>query len=234
MLSRKHHWSQPFALHLTALSSGVLLTTALLHLAPEALHMIEEVGGDEHSIFQAIFAAIVGFFLLERLVLWYHHHHEAHGVKPAAWLVMVGDTVHNFIDGVAVAATLMIDPALGLVTIIAVGAHEIPQEIADFAVMVNSGMSKGKALLFNALSALSAFAGALITFALAETVEPYLPWMTAFTAGMFLYIALSDLIPELHHAEGTQSHKWQQVVWFAVGVGGIVLTTTALASRHSH
>ncbi len=230
LLSRRNHWSNQFALHLTALSSGVLLSTALLHLAPEAIHLSHE---SEMSVFYAIFAAIVSFFLLERLLLWYHHHHDAHDIKPTAWLITIGDTLHNFIDGVAIAAALMLDPTLGLITVIAVGAHEIPQEIADFAVMVTNGMSKKRALLLNAVSALSSLLGAVLMFALRDSLEAYLPLVMAFSAGMFLYISLSDLIPELHQAhQSSTKDRWLQIVWFAVGVG--LLLGIGQLIGHSH
>lgn len=230
LLAFKSKWSQPFALHLTALSSGVLLSTALLHLAPEAIH---ETGNVE-SIFIAIFAGIVGFFLLERLLLWYHHHHDSHHPHPAAWLVIVGDGVHNFIDGVTIAATLMVNPALGILTTIAIGAHEIPQEIADFAILINSGWNRRRALLWNVLSALTALAGAVLMFLAGPFLEPFLPWIIGFSAGMFLYIALADLIPELHHKTLHQNEKWTQLIWF---LGGIILlfgVTQMLGDAHGH
>jgi len=214
ILSRKSSWSRPFTLHLTALSSGVLLSTALLHLAPEALL----VGGNPQDLFMAMFLGTVFFFLIERLVLWYHHHHDSHQARPTAWLITIGDSLHNFIDGVAIASAVMLDPTIGLITMIAIGAHEIPQEIADFAVMVNQGVSKQKALLLNVVSALAAFAGALITYALRDPLTPYIPYVVAFSAGMFLYIALSDLIPELHHKTVNQNEKWIQLIWFFGGV----------------
>lgn len=229
ILSRKNNWTQPFALHLTALSSGVLLSTALLHLAPEAL-----LEGELHpdTLFLAIFGGTVMFFLIERLVLWYHHHHENHSeTKPSAMLITIGDTIHNFLDGVAIASAVMLNPALGLITIIAIGAHEIPQEIADFAVMVNNGMSKKKALLLNALSALAAFAGAVLTYTLQHPLEPFIPYLVAFSAGMFLYIALSDLIPELHHKTVKQNEKWTQLLWFFGGILLLFAVTKSLEGR---
>lgn len=224
LLARKNKWSQPFALHLTALSSGVLLTTSLLHLAPEALHEL----GNTNGVFYGMFAGIIAFFLLERLVLWYHHHHQSHGPKPSAWLISVGDSVHNFIDGVAIASTFMFDPTLGLITTIAIGAHEIPQEIADFSIMVNAGVSKKKALLFNMYSAMASVAGALLTYFLHDYLVGYLPLLVAFSAGMFLYIALSDLIPELHHHTTNQRDKWTQLMWFFIGIALLFGVTQTL------
>lgn len=229
LLARKNNWSQPFALHLTALSSGVLLTTALLHLAPEALH---EAPTQTEGIFFAIFGGIVAFFLIERLVLWYHHHHGSHFANPSAWLITIGDSLHNFIDGVAIASAVMLNPALGLVTIIAIGAHEIPQEIADFAVMVNSGVSKKRAILLNVVSALAAFAGAIAMFFLQDLLSAYVPFIVAFSAGMFLYIALSDLIPELHIHTVKQKDKWTQLVWFFAGILILFGVTRVLDDTH--
>lgn len=224
ILAQKKTWSGHFALDLTALSSGVLLTTALLHLAPEAI----EEGGDVSLVFTSILAAIILFFFLERLVLWYHHHHQSHDAQPTALLITVGDSVHNFMDGIALASTLMLDPTLGFITMIAIGAHEIPQEIADFAVMVNGGMSRKKALALNMLSTLAAFAGALLTYSLRDALEPVIPYLAAFSAGMFLYIALSDLIPELHHKTSDQKEKWLQLIWFAAGIGLLFVVSTLI------
>jgi len=230
LLSLKPKWSKDFSLYLTALSSGVLLSTALLHLAPEAI----AEGGQVQTVFTTILIAIVSFFLLERLVLWYHHHHDAHGPKPAAWLITFGDTLHNFIDGVAVASALMLDPALGLITIIAIGAHEIPQEIADFSIMVNSGVSRKKALFLNAFSALAAFAGAILTYAFQTQLGELIPYLAAFSAGMFLYIALSDLIPELHHQTVNQKDKWLQLIWFFAGILLLFGVTQVVGESHGH
>jgi len=228
LLAKKNTWSNHFALDLTALSSGVLLSTALLHLGPEAI----EEGGEVATVFATMLTAIVFFFLLERLVLWYHHHHQSHGPQPSAYLIMVGDSIHNFIDGVTLASTLMLNPTLGFITMIAIGAHEIPQEIADFAIMVNGGISKKKALLLNSLSAVAALAGALLTYSLRDILEPYIPYVAAFSAGMFLYIALSDLIPELHHKTNNQKEKWVQLLWFGAGIGLLFLVTTIIGETH--
>jgi zinc and cadmium transporter len=228
LLARKQTWSQPFSLYLTALSSGVLITAALMHLAPEAI----EEGGEVGAVFGSMFTAIILFFFLERTVLWYHHHHQSHGPQPAAWLITVGDSLHNFIDGVTLASTFMLNPALGFMSMIAIGAHEIPQEIADFAVMVNSGVSRKKALLLNIFSALASFAGAIITYYFRDSLEMYLPYLAAFSAGMFLYIALSDLIPELHHKTKDQRGKWLQLVWFGAGIGLLFVITNLIGETH--
>lgn len=218
LLALKKNWPHAFALQLTAFSSGVLLATSLLHLAPEA---IEEISNPT-TAFKSILLSIIIFFILERLVLWYHHHHESHGPRPASVLVIVGDSLHNFLDGVLIAGATMVDSQLGILTAIAVATHELPQEIADFSILVASGMSRKKALFFNAVSALTAVLGAASVFALGSIVESHLPIIIAFSAGTFLYIALSDLIPELHHHTKDSVQKWVQLILLILGVLAVV------------
>jgi zinc and cadmium transporter len=231
LLARKKNWKQTFSLQLTAFSSGVLLAAAFLQLGPEALHELEEMGA-EQLLFPVMFAAIVLFFVLERLVLWFHHHHEVKGPKPAAYLIMTGDTLHNFIDGVLIASVFIISPELGIITAIAVAAHEVPQEIADFSVMVASGVRKKTALILNALSALAAVLGGVMTYLVHEQIESYLPLAIAFAAGMFIYIALSDLIPELHHHTKENVQKWLQLSLFALGILIIITVSQILPDPH--
>jgi zinc and cadmium transporter len=231
LLARKKNWKQSFSLQLTAFSSGVLLAAAFLQLAPEALHELEEMGAD-NLLFPAMFAAIVLFFVLERLVLWFHHHHEVEGPKPAAYLIMTGDTLHNFIDGVLIASVFLISPELGIITAIAVAVHEVPQEIADFSVMVAAGVRKRTALILNALSALAAVLGGVLTWFVHDQIESYLPLAIAFAAGMFIYIALSDLIPELHHHTKENAQKWVQLGLFGLGVLVIVAMAQVLPDPH--
>lgn len=202
-------------LFLTSFAAGVLVTTALIDLLPEALEHLQETGSQD--VFTPVLAAIIAFFLLERSLLWFHHHHGTHDIKPGIWMVTLGDGLHNFIDGVAIASMFMISPALGITTALAVAAHEIPQEIADFSILLSRGLSRSKALLFNASSALTAFVGALLTYFVGDFIEPYLGSITAFTAGMFIYIALSDLIPELHHDEN-KKETLPQVLAFISGI----------------
>lgn len=214
LLLRKN-WDKRFVLLLTSFAAGTLLATAFLDLFPEALEHAKEVGNGD--IFTPALAGIILFFLLERLFVWFHHHHEGHGEKPTIWMVTFGDAVHNFIDGIAIAATYMVNPALGLSTTIAVAAHEIPQEIADFSVLLSRGLEKSRAILFNIGSALTAILGAVAMYFFAEQLEMYLGTIVAFTAGMFCYIALSDLIPELHHAH-SKKDTLPQVLCFLLGI----------------
>ena len=186
---------------LSAFAAGIFLGAAFLDLLPEALH---EAEGTNINIFALTLCGIVFFFLMERSIHWFHHHgeeayaHEKEGASVVP-LIIVGDTVHNFIDGMAIAATFMTDPTLGIVTTFAVMAHEIPQEIADFGLLLHKGISRKLVIVINILSASAAFAGALLVYLLGGIFQGYIPAFLAITAGFFIYIATSDLIPEIHY-----------------------------------
>lgn len=211
-----------FSSYLVSFAAGVMLSAAFLDLFPEAL----ELDG-EGDIFESAFFGIILFFMLERFLLWFHHHDSPHGTHPAAVLIILGDGVHNFIDGVVIATSFLVNPGLGLVTTLAVAAHEIPQEIADFGALVGFGMGKARALFFNFVSALTAVLGTIFAFVFFENNEPNLSMLLAFTAGMFTYIAASDLIPELH-LEFKRRRSWVQILPFVFGIVIIVISTTFL------
>jgi zinc and cadmium transporter len=200
--------------YLVSFAAGVMLAAAFLDILPEALEMAGE------NIDMVLITALLGiilFFFLERFVLWFHHHDEPHGTKPSALLILVGDSFHNFIDGAAIAATFMINPGLGLITTLAIAAHEIPQEIADFTVLVHSGLTRARALFYNFLSALTALLGAVLGYFFLGTLQNILPLSLAFTAGMFIYIACSDLIPDLHQ-EFRRERRWVHSIPFILGI----------------
>lgn len=218
-------WGQRFSLLLTSFAAGVLLTTAFLDLLPEA---VEHANGlSTNVIFSSAFAGILIFFVFERSLLWFHHHHGAHDVKPTVWMVTLGDGLHNFIDGVAIASTYIINPALGITTTLAVAAHEIPQEIADFSILITSGLPKSKAILFNVGASITALIGAVGTYYFSSLIKPFLPQVIAFAAGMFMYIALSDLIPELHKNEARKD-MISQLVAFIFGFAIVLLSQRIL------
>mgnify|MGYP001603824051 FL=1 len=219
LLLLRKTWNQSFSLKLTSFAAGVLLATAFLDLLPEALEHLTESGG---NVFLPVLIGIVVFFLLERTLLWFHHHHNAHGIKPTVWMVTLGDGLHNFIDGVAIAAAYIINPGIGLTTALAVAAHEIPQEIADFSVLITQKLSKRKAILFNIASALMAVFGSIGMYFFADALKVHLGTIIAFTAGMFSYIALSDLIPELHHSD-SKKESIPQSAAFVMGIGLVML-----------
>ena len=190
---------------LAAFAAGTLLGTVFFDLLPEAVHESEDLireGGQDVNIFIWVLFGILGFFLLERFIHWFHHHqheYQHEPIKPTIPLIIVGDSVHNFIDGVVIAATFLVSVPLGIITTLAVAAHEIPQEIGDFGILLHKGLARKKIIAVNILSALIALAGALITFWIGESIEQSLPILLAVTAGFFIYIAASDLIPEIHH-----------------------------------
>ena len=200
---------------LASFAAGTLLGAAFLDLLPEAAHEAHSGHSAELSrspssgqateinIFLWTLVGLLTFFLLERFIHWFHHHEKSHEhdkeVKSTLPLIIIGDTVHNFIDGVVIAATFMVSVPLGIVTSVAVFAHEFPQEIGDFGLMLHKGLSRGKIILVNIISAAAAFFGAIITYLLGNILEPYIPIFLAITAGFFIYIAASDLIPEIHY-----------------------------------
>jgi len=185
---------------LASFAAGILLGTAFFDLLPEAVHEGEKA---DINIFPWVLFGIVLFFLIERFIHWFHHHEEFHKEKDESKstlpLIIVGDTMHNFIDGVVIAATFMVSIPLGIATSLSVFAHEIPQEIGDFGLMLHKGLKPKKIILVNVLSAAAAFLGAVITYSVGNILEGYLPMFLAVTAGFFIYIASSDLIPEIHH-----------------------------------
>jgi zinc and cadmium transporter len=208
--------SQRAELVLLSFAAGVLLATTFLELLPEATTLTRAPG----NIFVATLAAMIGFFLLERLLHGFHFHddtpHDRHGTSPP-YLILIGDGLHNFIDGIAIAASFAASFELGLVTTLAVAVHEVPQELADFGILVAGGMTGRRALLVNFLSGTTAVLGAVAFFAAGAAVQPYVAWCMAATAGMFLYIASADLIPQLHRQPTL--HPWTQLPF----LGGIVL-----------
>lgn len=214
-------------------AAGAMLAAAFFDLIPEA---VDADGG--LPIFLFVFLGMVLFFLVEKLLYWHHCHHQScnshhghthKGMKPVGVLNLVGDGVHNFLDGAIIASSYLVSPHLGVVTTFAVILHEIPQEIGDFSILIYAGFSKGKALFFNFLSALTSVAGALTAYFFANTVSAAEPVMLAMAAGGFIYIAAADLIPELHHDQDYPK-ALIQLVWFALGAFIIYLVSTFFAA----
>lgn len=209
---------------LASFAAGTLLGASFFDLLPEALE-----AGEIRSVLFWVLAGILIFFLFERFIHWFHHHHE-HVHKetpPTIPLVIFGDSVHNFIDGVAIAATFLTSIQLGIVTTLAVAAHEIPQEIGDFGILLHRGLAKNKVLFFNFASALTSLLGAIVTFLVGQTITNILPMLLAITAGFFIYIAASDLIPEIHH-ENRKGFAFVESVLLLIGVFTIGLFVSLL------
>lgn len=199
---------------LVALSAGALLGGAFLHIIPE----IVEVSGDGLGIYVWILVGFSLFFFLEQFIHWHHcHKSQHHHIKPVTYLVLVADGVHNFIDGLAIGTAFVIDIRLGVITTIITMLHEIPQELGDFGVLVHGGWKKGRALLFNFSSALMAVAGGIIAFFLSKEINT--TFLLAATAGTFIYIASSDLIPEIKGGR----NFFKNLTHFAVFLAGIFL-----------
>ena len=182
---------------LVSYAVGTLLGAALLALTPQALESLPPT-----PVFSTLLAGILTFFVLEKLVLWRHSHddhHHGHAVDHStATLVIVGDTVHAFVDGVVIAAAVLVSVPLGLTTALAIAAHEIPQEAGDFGILLAAGYSRSRALVLNLASAGGGVLGALVMLAFGERAPEILPYVLSFAAGNLLYVAMSDLIPALH------------------------------------
>ncbi len=224
--------------HLVSFAIGSLLGAAFLGLLPHAL--MGSGVEDFHNIFLAVLLGLLSFFLLEKLVLWRHCHSdhcEAHGAdqshghdensKAAGIMVLVGDGMHNFVDGILIAAAFLTDIHLGIVTALAIAAHEIPQEVGDFVVLLHSGFTRGKALFYNVLSSLATIVGALLAYWWLAGMEEILPYVLAVAASSFIYIAVADLIPGLHKRTEVVATV-QQIVLIASGVFVIYLAHSTL------
>jgi len=204
---------------LVAFATGTLLTGALLGLIPHALEHITH--------FQTLFTVLVGiilFFLLEKIVIWRHCHNSEcievhHNTAP---MILVGDAFHNFVDGVVIAASFLTSIPLGIAVSLSVIAHEIPQEVGDFGILLHSGYSKKKALLYNLLSSATTLPAAIIAYFALEKIHNIIPYVMAISAASFLYIALADLYPELHRKTGFM-HSIRQIILILAGVGVMLI-----------
>ena len=185
--------SQSFAKHAMPFAAGALLAAVFLDLFAEGLeHNSADV------IMMSALAGILLFFMAERFIRWFHHHHQ-HGQKsPAVPLLIVGDTVHNLLDGVAIAAAFMISIPTGIITTLAVAAREIPQEVGEFGILLSKGMSRRRVIMVNILSSLVATVAAIATYFIGQTETLPLGIIFGLSAGFLLYVALSDIIPSLH------------------------------------
>ncbi len=210
--------------HGVSFAIGALLSASFTGLIPHAFEGTES--GRLHALSLTILAGILTFFLLEKLLLWRHSHtgnHENHGQEespkpyPSGTLILLGDAIHNFVDGVLIGAAFLTDVYLGIVTSLAVAAHEIPQEVGDFAILLHSGYGRTKALVWNVLASITTvFGGVVAYFGLGE-MDHLLPFLLVFTASSFIYIAVADLIPTLNRETDFQSTAYQ-ILLIAAGV----------------
>jgi len=216
----KKDWLNKIILVLVALSSGALLGGAFLHLLPEA---IEEVGAGL-DVFLTLLLGFCLFFVLEQFLHWHHQHNtQNQTIKPFSYLILISDGFHNFIDGLVIAASFLVNAPAGIATTMAVGLHEIPQELGDFGVLIHGGMSKKKALFFNYISALTAIVGGIVGYFASAITEISIVYLLPFAAGHFIYISAADLIPEIKHRE----NLGKSIVHFIAFLAGIVIMLLA-------
>jgi len=218
-LSLKEEILRKYIFILISVAVGALLGDALIHLIPEALE--DSVNPVLTSVL--IIAGILFFFILEKFLHWHHHGEDQDDnyVHPVGKLVLFSDGVHNFMDGIIIGASFLVSIPVGLATTLAVILHEIPQEIGDFAVLIHSGYAKGRALWLNFLSALTAVAGTIVLFSLGDAAKISSYWFLPIAAGGFIYIAVADLIPELHKTKEVK-HSILQILAIVTGVLAMV------------
>ena len=206
---------------LTAFAAGVLISVGLLDLLKESIEHANEI----EVVPYYVLGGILFVFFLEKSGLWFHHHDGDHGKHPSILGILSGDMIHNFIDGFAIGAAFLIDRNAGVMTAMAVAMHELPKEMADFMVYLRAGYSNAKTIALNMISSVVAVVGGLSAFVFGEFVETHESGLLAVTAGMFLFIALSDLVPEMHE-EMEKVNSRSKLVWlmiFALGLGvGII------------
>jgi zinc and cadmium transporter len=223
---------------MVSLSVGIMLSTSLLHALPEAF----ESTASARSLFATLLGGLLAFFLLEKLAILRHshhhehdghHHHHGHDKREAGkagWMILVGDGMHNFTDGILIAAAFMANPQLGLITGLAIIAHEIPQEIGDFIVLLNAGFSRTRAYVYNLLCSLLAIAGGLLGYYTLERASSLIPYVLVFASSGFIYIAVSDLMPQMQR-RATLRESIPQVLLIAAGVAIVLFLT---GGEHHH
>ncbi|WP_371865155.1 ZIP family metal transporter [Duganella aquatilis] len=214
---------------MVSLSVGIMLSTSLLHALPEAF----ESTASARSLFATLLGGLLAFFLLEKLAILrhshhhehdghhHHHGHDKHEAGKAGWMILVGDGMHNFTDGILIAAAFLANPELGLVTGLAIIAHEIPQEIGDFIVLLNAGFSRTRAYVYNLLCSLLAIAGGLLGYYTLDRASSLIPYVLVFASSGFIYIAVSDLMPQMQR-RATMRETVPQVLLIAAGVAIVV------------
>jgi zinc and cadmium transporter len=202
---------------LVSYAVGALLGVSMLAILPETLDTLSP-----STVFGTLLAGILLFFVLEKLVLWRHcHTHDCEVHDGSVLPVVVGDAFHNFVDGAVIAAAVMTSVPLGLSTAVAVAAHEIPQEVGDFAILLHAGYSRSKALLLNVLSAAASAVGAIAAFFAFDGLPNMLPYFLVLAAASFLYVAMADLIPGLHRGR-TDAGSLRQILLIAAGIATIL------------
>jgi zinc and cadmium transporter len=217
---------------LVSFAIGALLGAAFLEILPHAFET-----GDSHQVAVAVLGGIFGFFVLEKLLLWRHCHTEhcevhdrhaaAHDQGRSGALIIVGDTVHNFVDGMLIAAAFLQSTELGIVTAVAIIAHEIPQEVGDFLILLHSGYSRSRALAMNLVSSAATIVGGLIGYFSLQLLEAFQPTLLGIVAASMIYVAVADLIPGLHRRPELRDTA-SQALLIALGIGTIAMVGIVL------
>lgn len=224
-LSLKESLLRKYVFVLVSVAVGALLGDAFIHLIPESLEQIGSVA----TVSYAVLGGILLFFILEKFLHWHHHQGidaDDAALHPSGKMILVSDSLHNFIDGLIIGASYLISVEVGIATTIAVILHEIPQEIGDFGVLIGSGYTKMQALWLNFLSALFAVLGVGAVFVLGTYAEGLVMWLAPVAAGGFIYVAMSDLIPELHKNSRIKDAVIQ-IVSITVGIGALAALALA-------
>jgi zinc and cadmium transporter len=219
-------------------AAGALLSATLLHLLPEAF----ESDKGAHALFAVLLGGFLFFFLLEKVELYRHSHHHEHDdhdhhhgfdkdqAGRGGWAILIGDGLHNFCDGVLIAGAFIADVRLGVVTAAAVIAHEIPQEVGDYMVLINAGFSKQRAMVFNLISGLMAMAGGLVGYLLLDYAKGALPYVLVFSSASFLYVAVSDLMPQMQRRLGARD----TMIQLSMISLGVLQTLLMMKLLHAH
>lgn len=207
------------ATYATPFAAGALLAAVFMDLLKDGIEAT-----DANTVLFATMFGVVLFFIAERFLRWFHHHHQHEGRDPSVSLIVVGDTVHNALDGIVIAAAFLISVPTGIVTTMAVATHEIPQEIGDFGLLLAKKMRRGKVLLVNVMSALATTLLAVITFGLGDSDKLPIGWLLGISAGFLLYIAASDLIPSIHESSPNKKFIELQPLLLILGVVMVTLS----------
>lgn len=210
-------------LFLVSLSAGALIGGAFLHLLPEAAHEL-----DLELMFLIVLISFIFFFFLEKLLFWRHCHKGECPIHTFGYMNLVGDSLHNFIDGLVIASTFLVDIKLGIITTLAIALHEIPQEIGDFGVLIHAGFEKKKALVINFLVALTVLLGGIVGYFASFRIESTVPYLLPFAAGGFIYIASSDLMPEIRK----ETNLKKSLLSFLIFILGIAIMYGAKLLDH--
>jgi zinc and cadmium transporter len=220
-------WARTLGRYAVPFAAGVLLSVSILHLLPEAA---SEYGEKTYLV---VLLALIGSFLFEQFFAQLHHHEHRKGtlLKATIPLVVVGDTIHNFIDGVAIAASYLISPSFGLVVAFATFLHETPHEIGDFGILMSRGLSKGKTFLINFFSAMATFPGALMVYYFLPDAHEKIGFLLAISAGVFLFLGASDFLPEVGEKEG-RSVVFKEIALLILGVLIMYLLAAVTPAAH--